>query len=197
MTKRLTSKIVVDYHIYMARRFDFEIVRKADDELMILISRGLEVMGIMDDEEFMKRYAVSFVDPLLDRRFVWIPWEIGQGSQAALRMQCEVLAHEAGHIVRAVQMGPRWGPKYLLSKSFRGHEEAQAMRPQMEMHFYLTGKRSDTARLANGLKNYRVRSRDIRVMKIELDIIQASILRGRVGSLAGKNGIRYLKRKLR
>jgi hypothetical protein len=193
---RLNSKIVVDYHIYMARRFDFHIIQKDDSEFMDVVGRGLEVMGIMDHERFMNKYAVSIVDPIFDVRYVWIPWEPGVGSAAALRGQVETLAHEAGHIVRATGE-PRWGPKYLTSKSFRAHEEAQAMRPQMETHFYLTGRPANTRALANGLVNYRVRRRDIRVTKIELDIMNAAIKRGAVGSVAGKATIKWLKRRVK
>lgn len=193
--KPLTSKIVIDYHKYMSKKFDFTLIDKRDSELMYLVGNGLEVMGVMDADKFMSRFAVTLVEPITDSKYVWIPWKPGAGNQASLIKQCEVLAHETHHTISGED--PRFGPKYLTSKSYRAHEEPQAMRPQMEVHFELTGRVPNTARLANSLKYYRVRRMDIRVAKIELDIMAAAIRRGGIGSVAGKTAIRYLRRRLR
>ncbi len=192
--KRLTSKVVIDCHLYMARRYGFELVQKADSELMIAIGHGLDVMGIMDHEKFMKRFAVSIVEPIFGRRLVWIPWTPGRGNQASRIKQCEVLAHESKHIVDGAE-DPRYGPKYLTSKSYRSHAEVKALMHQMTVHKHLTGRVPNTARLANGLVNYRVRKRDRRVTKVELDIIAAALRRGAVPPGPGKVMVDWLKRK--
>ena len=191
----LNSKIVIDCHRHMAKRFDFEIVQKADSVEMEAIGRGLDIMGIMDHERFMRQYAVSIVDPIFDRRLVYLPWTPGRGSQGTLIKQIDVIVHESKHIVDGDD--PRFGPKYLLSKSYRAHAEVRALLHQMASHKALTDRVPNTTRLANGLASYRVRQRDIRVTKVELDVIASAIRRGAVPPGPAAVAIKYIKRRTR
>jgi hypothetical protein len=109
-----------------------------------------------------------------DRKWVFIPWTPGAGSQASLRRQVMTLAHEVEHTLQGEDI--RWAPKYFTSKSYRAHMEAQAMRAELELCWYLTGKPANTKALADRLEYYRVRSRDIRVTRKELDLVNSRML---------------------
>jgi hypothetical protein len=193
--KKLSKKLVLDYHTYMSRKFHFQIIDKGGSDLMYLVSNALEILGIMDKDAFMKRYAITIVNPFTDEKFVYIPWTPGDGSQAARAMQIRVLAHETEHTIQGEDL--KFVPRYFYSKSRRAHYEALAMRAELEIWYYLYGTPMDTARAAQRLKAYRVRSGDIRVTKKELDLANKVITRGAIGTDAGKAAISWLRRRLK
>jgi hypothetical protein len=193
--KTLTKQLVIDYHKYMSQKFHFEIIQKSDCDMMPLVANALELLGIVNKDKFLRSFALTIVDPFYDQKWVYIPWTPGAGSQAALRKQVMVLAHEVEHTLQGEDI--RWAPKYFTSKSYRAHMEAQAMRAELELCWYLTGKPANTKALADRLESYRVRSRDIRVTKKELDLVNMVVKRGAIGSDAGKAAIRWLKKRVR
>jgi len=198
--KRLTSKLVIEYHEYMSRKFHFEIIEKNDSEWMPFVANALELLGVMDKDKFMQSFALTIVEPFTDSKFVYIPWRPGLDSKgiarlATLRKQVMILAHEVEHTIQGEEID--WGPRYFVSKSFRANQEALAMHAELELGFYLTGKPLNTTALANRLKYYRVRSRDIRVTKKHLDLYNKIVARGAVGSEAGKAAIKWLKKRVK
>ena len=195
MKYKLSKKLVLSYHDYMSRKFHFEIIPKGGSELMYLVSNALEILGIMDKETFLKRYAVTIVNPFTDEKFVYIPWTPGEGTQKARASQIRILAHEAEHTIQGEDL--KFVPRYFYSRSRRAHYEALAMRAELELWYYLYGTPMDTAATARRLKAYRVRSGDIRVTKKELDLANKVIVRGAIGTDAGKAAIRWLRRRLK
>lgn len=195
MKYKLSKKLVLSYHEYMSRKFDFEIISKKSSGLMILVGNALEILKIMDKESFLKRYAMTIVNPFTDEKFVYIPWTPGEGSQTAKAMQIRVLAHEAEHTIQGEDL--KFVPRYFYSKSRRAHYEALAMRAELELWFYLYGYPMNTESAARRLKAYNVRSGDIRVTKKELDLANKVICRGAIGTDAGKTGIKWLRRRVK
>lgn len=192
--KILTKQLVIDYHEYMSRKFHFQIIQKTDCDLMPLAANALELLGIVDKEKFLKSFALTIVEPITDWKAVYIPWVPGRGTQNALVSQVLVLGHETEHTIQGEEID--WGPRYCISQSFRANQESLAMHPELELGFYLTGKPLNTAALANRLKYYRVRQRDIRVTKKHLDLYNKIVARGAIGSIAGKAAIKWLKKNL-
>lgn len=195
MKYKLSKKLVLDYHSYMSRKFHFEIINKGGSDLMGLVSNALEILGIMDKEKFMKRYAMTIVNPFTDEKFVYIPWTPGVGSQTARAYQLRVLAHEVEHTLQGESL--KFVPRYFYSKSHRAHYEAKAIRAELELWWYLYGIPMNTEAASRRLAAYQVRSSDIRVTKKELDLANRVICRGAIGTDAGKAAIGWLKKRLR
>ena len=84
MKIKLTKNKVLDYHQYMAERFHFTVVEKSNSAIMPVISNALDCFGIVDKDDFMKRYATTVVDPFFDTKLVYVPWKPGHGSARAL-----------------------------------------------------------------------------------------------------------------
>jgi len=193
--KHLTKQLVIDYHDFMSQKFHFQILQKSDCDFMPVVANALELLGVVDKEKFMDSFALTIVEPFTDWKAVYIPWTPGAGTQAALIKQVTVLAHETEHTLQGEDI--RWAPKYFTSKSYRAHKEAQAMRAELELCWYLTGNLANTTAMANRLKYYRVRSSDIRVTKKELDLVNNVVKRGAVGTEAGKAAIKWLKARVK
>ena len=191
MPKKLTKKIVVDLHSHMARKFHFKIIQKSDSNWMPTVARALDAFGIMDKEMFMKRFALTVVDPIFDIKFVYLPDEPGVGNWSKRVGQCCRIGHETGHTIQGEEID--WLFNYGGSMSKRSRFESLVLVTDMEVCKMLTGKLPSTARLANRLKHYHVRSRDIRVTKRELDSVAYAVNQGAVATRAGKEIRRFLK----
>lgn len=192
MSVRVTKKMVVDYHEYMARRFNFTVIEKTDSDLMPIVSRALDVFGIMDKDTFLKRYATTVVDPFLDRKWVYIPWVPGVGSQSSRAAQMRVLSHETEHTIQGEDIN--FILRYARSRSKRAHYEALATQAELETHCLLTGKPLNVSYAANRLKAYGVRAADIDVTKQHLALVNMVVVRGAVGTAAGKATRQFLRR---
>lgn len=189
---RITSKDVKDFWKYMARKYKFEIVHKSDSASMKIIGWALSQMGIQSKDAFLKRYTTTVC--LGSWRAVYIPFEIGRGTQAQLISQVETCVHEAQHVVQAGR--DSFQPmKYLRSDTSRAFYEADAYRTNMEMHWYFTGKLLSAKRLAGLLRGYRVGKADRRIAEKHLIIASKVVKRGGVISGVSKNAIRWWNRR--
>jgi hypothetical protein len=177
----------------MRRKFHFKIIQKQDSDLMYMVSKALEMLKVMDKEKFLQRFATTIVNPFTDEKFVYIPWVPGVGSQAALAYQLRVLSHEAEHTLQGESL--KFVPRYFFSKSQRAHYEAEAMRVELELWYFLYGYPMNTEHAARRLKNYSVRAGDIRVTKKKLDLANYAAARGVLGTEPGKAAVKWLKRR--
>lgn len=189
--KKLTKKLVIDYHEYMARKFHFEIINQQNNSWITVAVNTLNMMGIDDVEKFLDRWCLAIVDPFTDQKWVWLNYKIGHGNKWSLLNQVCLLAHETEHTIQGEDI--RFMVRYATSKSHRAHYEALAIHPQLEIYYYLTGQKVSTGGIVSNLKHYRVRSRDIKVTKKHLDLYNRIVTKGAVGSESGKAAIRWLK----
>lgn len=163
---------------------------------MTMVGYALEKMDVMDAEKFMKRFAVTIVDPIFDNKFTWIPWIPGIPSKYfSLLTQVCCLGHETDHSVEGESL--EYGPKYLTDKSYRAHKEYHAEIVYMSLYHYLTGRTVNTKLRIKSFENYNLRKSDLRVMKRKLDLINVQIKRGYHVSTIAKVVIRWLNRKLK
>jgi hypothetical protein len=194
--KKVTSKDTIAFHRSISRKYRFKIIRKQDSHLMHIVANALEVMKVVDADEWMKRFAITIVEPLTDKKWVYVPWEPGNHGTKSLISQNCILAHESEHSIQGENV--RFGPRYLTDEAYRSRMEFYAMRPQMELYrFFTRGKTLDTRKLANILRYYDVRKSDIRVTKKKLDIVNVAVKRGIVSSTVGKYSVRWWQRRLK
>jgi len=189
---RVTGKEVRDFWKYMSKKYNFDIVTKGDAEEMRIIGWALDLMDIQSQKEFMKKYTTTVV--LGEWRCVYVPFEIGKGSQAQLIAQIEICVHECQHVVQADR--ERAQPiKYLTSDASRAYYEADAYGASMEMHYFLTGKLLSPRSLANDLKAYTIGAGDRRIAEKHLVVTAKVVKRGGVMTGVSKVSIAWWKRR--
>ena len=194
--KKVTSKDTIAFHRAISRKYRFKIIQKQDSNLMPIVANALEVMKVANADEWMERFALTIVEPITDKKWVYIPWLPGDHRTKSLISQNCILAHEAEHSIQGENI--RFGPKYLTDKAYRANKEFKAMIPQMELYRFLRqGKTINTQKLANILRYYDVRGSDIRVTKKKLDIVNVAVKRGIVSSDVGIYSVRWWKKRLR
>jgi hypothetical protein len=174
----------------MGRKYKFKVIQKATADEMEAIAWALDMMGIQDEKKFLERYTTTIGSR------VYVPFEVGKGSQGQLINQIKTCVHESQHRVQDMR-DPGFKAKYLVSDSSRTHYEVDAYRTNMEMHWYFYQKLLSATSLANGLKGYGVGSADIRVAKKHLTIAGKVVKRGGVVTGTSKVAIAWLKKNVK
>jgi hypothetical protein len=161
-------------------------VAKKDAPEMQLVAHALEEMGILDAEDFLRRYATTL------GRTIYLPFEIGVGGELELGRQIRLCAHEHQHVIQYLEGGPKFAWEYLSDSARRGYYEADALRATMELHFWLHDEVQNTLQLAEGLANYGCSPQDIIVCAKANLMVSKVVEQGGVGSDAGKTAIEWL-----
>lgn len=190
---KVTGKQVKAFWKYMAKKYDFDIVTKGDAKEMKIVGWALERMDVQSKKDFLKKYTTTIC--LGAWRCVYVPFEIGKGTQAQLIGQIETCVHECQH-VRQADRNPAQPLKYLASDTSRAFYEADAYRTNMEMHWYLTGRLLSAKKLANLLKGYSIGKSDRYIAEKHLIIASKVVKRGGVISGVSKVSIRWWKKRL-
>lgn len=189
---RVTEKDVQDFWKYMAKKYDFKVVKKGDSDEMKIVGQALDQMNIQKKKEFLEQYTTTVI--FGGWRCVYVPFEIGKGSQAQLIHQIATCVHECQHVVQADREVAQQ-IKYLTSDASRAYYEADAYRATMEMHWYFTGRILSPKSLANGLKSYSIGKADRRIAEKHLIIASKVVKRGGVITGTSKVAIRWWNRR--
>jgi len=190
---RVTSKNVKDFWAYMAKKYDFSVVDKGSSTEMALAGWWLEQMEIQSKEDFLEKYSTTLC--LGEFRRVYIPFEIGKGTQAQLIQQVITCTHESQHVVQS-DRDVLHSVRYATSDAYRTQAEVDAYRVNMELYWHFYGKLIKPTTLANMLKGYGVGKADIRVAAKHLTIAAKVVERGGVITGASKVAIRWLEKHL-
>jgi len=189
---KVTGKDVESFWKYMAKKYDFKIVQKGDAQEMRAIGWALDLMGVQTKDDFLRSYTTTVI--VGGWRCVYVPFEIGDGSQAQLINQIATCVHECQHVVQA-DRDPSQPMKYLTSDASRAYYEADAYRATMEMFFFFTGKLLPPKSLANILKSYSIGKADRRIAEKHLIIAGKVVKRGGVITGTSKVAIKWWKRR--
>lgn len=187
---KVTSKQVKDFWKYMGRAYRFEVIDKSEAAEMRLVSWALDAMRIQDQKDFLKNYTTT-----LGNR-VYVPFEIGKGTQKQLVGQIITCTHEAQHVAQ-YRRDRSFMFKYLLSDSSRALYEADAYRANMEIYWWFHKKLLSPTMLANKLKGYSVGKSDIRVARKHLISASKTVQYGGVITGTSKKAIRWLNKNVK
>lgn len=187
--QKLTPQIVRDYHAHVEKRYDVEIIYKADAEEMQAIAWSLDALGIKDKEWFLKHFAHT-----VGRR-IYVPWLPGVGSADDLAYQVRVLNHELQHRLQNHGRIAQESAMYLASRPYRARQEMHAMKCDLESCFYLYGKPMSVRKLVAPLKHYKLRWSDRRRVRKGLEAYNKMVAKGMVGTAPVKDCIRWLKKR--
>jgi hypothetical protein len=189
---RITGEQVKAFWKYMSNKYNFQVIDKGDSEMMKLVAWALDMMEIQDADYFMKNYTTTVT--FGEWRAVYVPFEIGKGTQAQLIAQVETCVHECQHVVQA-DRDPMHSIKYLTNDTHRAYYEADAYRTNMEMHWFFTMTLLSPKTLANKLKGYSVGAVDRRICEKHLIIAAKVVERGGVISGTSKVAIAWWKKR--
>jgi len=186
--KNITPEMVVSAWDHMRRYYNTKIVSKEDQELMQMIGRSLDIMGIMDKERFLETYTTTVGD------VIYIPFEIGVGTDKhPLHTQLYICGHEHQHYVQYRDGRMQFMLEYLSDSTYRAKYEAQAMHTSMEIRWWHKQSLPNIPSYAMKLHNYNCPQIDIDVTEKSLKITSKVVKQGGVTTEAGKTLIHYLE----
>ena len=191
---KVTGAQVKAFWKYMAKKYDFDIVDKDSAREMKMIAGILDAMGVQSKKQFLKQYTTTIV--IGNWRAVYVPFEIGKGSQAQLISQIVTCVHECQHVVQA-DRDVIFFAKYLADDTNRANYEAQAYGVSMEMHYYFYGTVLSPKALANKLKNYSVGKADRRSAEKQLIALSKTVKHGGVINKTSKTAIKWWRPKVK
>ena len=182
----VTSEMVKGLWVHLEETYGSRRAKKTDPE-MALAARFLGDMGILDPDDFLTRYTTTI------GRTIYTPYEVGIESNGhKLSSQLIVCVHEHQHVVQYIKEGPKFGFEYLASSARRAAYEANALRCNLEIYYWLYGDVPDVNTLAEGLVHYGCGDGDIRTASKHLSIVAKVVNKGGITSDAGKCAIAWL-----
>lgn len=170
----------------LQERFNLRLVAKDNAFEMSLVGQALESLGVMDQRDFLRRYATTI------GRTIYLPFELGDAGSRGLVSQARTIAHEAQHAHDYTTLGgPSWAFKYLTDHAHRAVSEARAMTTSAEVGWLIEGVLPESAQAAEKLRAYALGDADIATVAAHLRIAYKTIAAGGVTTEAGKVAREY------
>jgi hypothetical protein len=144
----ITSQLVKDFYAAAMKQYKAEIISKEDSGLMKLIAGFLDGIGVLNKDDFMKRFTTTIGSK------IYCPFEVGVDQGYDLWRQISVLVHELTHVQQYDESPAEFVLKYLLYKSDRATYEAVAYASDLEMHWWMYGNGYDVKQRAQSLLSY-------------------------------------------
>ncbi len=186
--KEPTPELVRSFYDFMTDRFRSKVVDKTNAIEMQVVAFALGRAGVVDQHEFLRHYATT-----IGRR-VYTPYEVGIPSDGwDLWSQIVVCAHKHQHIVQYDEAGPiGFTVHYLGSNAERSRYEADALRTNMELHFWRYRQVPSVQALASGLQGYGLNDQDVSVAETILRSSMEPVRRGAIVNYASRVAIDWL-----
>jgi len=170
----------------MNEHYGTRVIDKSDATEMRLVARVLDLLGIVDREQFLSRYATTIA------RRIYVPFQVGEGDAHALWSQVVLCAHEHQHVVQHDRRGLTYEWSYLTSSEARARFEAEAYRCYLELEFWRRGALPSIDELARKLAGYGCDQGDIDLAAKMLRIWAVPIRQGVVLGEASRAVIDWL-----
>jgi hypothetical protein len=176
----------------MVGEYDSDVVQKADSTLMKLVAKFLDVVGIQDDEEFMKDFTTTL------HNNIYVPFEIGSTATGySLWGQIHLCVHEHQHIEQGQRDGwLTFGGRYLTSPSHRANYEAEAYGCDMEMEYWYRGRGFNAEayghRRVEVLTSYGCKAEHIEQAKQAISLRAKVLMRGGVENKCSQLAMAWL-----
>lgn len=188
MTRNITSELVIKFHKYMAKTFDFTIQDKSEAIEMKLISNFICKFTPIDPTAFLSDYSTTIYGN------VYIPYSIGSGNKQQLFSQIKTITHEAQHVAdfRSDVMDL---VRYLAFESDRTRIETKALSTSLYLQWWYNETIPNLSRLVDNLYYYGLEESDRRVALKKLRLHTPIVRKGKVlKSLVAAKAIAWLNR---
>ena len=184
-----TSEFVAAFWAHMQEHFGTCIVNKLDNTEMNLICQALDALGILDRVRFLDRFTTT-----IGRR-IYVPFKPGvPRGDWDLWSQIVVCVHEHQHVVQHNREGITFEATYLADRAARAKYEIEAMRSNLELEYWRTGKLPSAKALAVKLYDYGCRPGDVAVAEKALSLASISVKQGAVLNEASKVALDWLNK---
>jgi hypothetical protein len=181
------SELVLAFWAHMQAHYGTCLVNKLSNVEMNLISQGLDALGILKKATFLENFTTT-----IGRR-VYVPFEPGVPRLGwDLWSQIVVCVHEHQHVEQQKRLGIEFETKYVTDRAARAEYETEALRSNLELAFWHTGKTPSTKALANNLSGYGFRAEDIAVAAKSLALAAVSVKQGAILNEASKVALDWL-----
>jgi hypothetical protein len=185
--KNITPDLVVAYHKYLAKTFNFRIINKNHAPEMQLIAEFLPRFVSIDKETFLAKYSTTLYN------LVYSPHDIGSGSERQLFRQIKIITHEAQHVADFTD-DPLEMMAYLVPSS-RAHLEARAKSTSIYLQWWYNQKVPNLIEFTASLYDYGLKKSDIDVVSKHLRMHIPIAKRDQIpNDLVVKKGISWLNR---
>lgn len=178
------------YWKYMQKQYRFKVIDKDDAKEMQLVGWALDTMGIQDQDDFLNNYTTTIGSK------IYVPFEIGVGTQRQRVGQIITCAHECQHVLQS-RRDPMYEIKYLTNDASRTLFEVDAYQVNMEIHWWFYRKLLSPAVMANTLKGYSIGAANRRVAKRQFISSSKMIQYGGVTTGTAIKTIRWCNRNLK
>lgn len=164
---------LADFADDMARTFGASYVDKKNSLTMKYVGKFLGLLGIVDEEQFLKRFATTVGTT------IYLPFEPGVITPDwPLYAQFVVITHELEHVSQFHEEGAyRFCARYLFLKADRAHYEMDAYGCHVELARYF-GRKVDFDDLAANMKSYALDDLDIDVCRVFWTSVDAQAQNG-------------------
>jgi len=149
MVKTITREQVSQLIERLHSELDFEIEHKADSAFMKTIGGALDLMGIINHDDFMKRFTTTI------GHTIYAPFKFGDSDSRLERWNhVGVLVHELAHVYQYDHSPVLFPGRYLGDRSWRAQYEAEAFSADLQLYFWRTGKIYDIEKRSLVLLHY-------------------------------------------
>lgn len=184
-----TGQEVIDFWAYMCAHFKSSVVAKEKATEMSLVGAFLDGIGILKKEDFLSRFTTTIGNK------IYVPFQIGSGSDAELWSQVLTCVHEHQHIVQSRKEPWTYSTSYLVDKSSRVRYESEAYATAMELDYWRFRKVGKPSGYASSLIHYGLGPEHVAVAEKIMSISSLAIQRGAVLSESARVALRWLDAK--
>lgn len=161
---------IIAFWKHMSHKFGSSHCTKGDSEFCKMIAWCADKMGIMDSDDFMKKYSSTI------GKKIYTPWKIGS-DEKPLWYQIVIIVHEHVHVYQD-DTDDFFQIKYLASDAHRAVFEAEAYRTELELCWWRYGALPSIRKVAEKVKPYSVSDDDVDVVEQYLKSSSVSICKG-------------------
>jgi len=140
-------------YMLVANQYGAKIEEKAESILMKGAGYALKLMGVMDVNDFLKRFTTTI------KNVIYVPFKVGVNEDYALVRQLGVLVHEIEHVKQYYDEKEMFMLKYLADSGERAYYEGMAQGAAMEFHIR-SGHWGSGDRLDKNIEDYIEYSKD-------------------------------------
>jgi len=176
---------------FMQERYRTTVVDKNNSIEMKLVARGLDALGIVNKDRFLKSFTTTI------GRCIYTPFEVGSSKGGwDLWHQIVTCVHEHQHVVQHDREGFKYEVSYVIDRAARARWEAEAYRSNIELEFWRYGTTPSAQHLASLLRDYGCRDDDIEVAAKSLALSAVSVEKGALINEATRVALGWLNERL-
>ncbi len=173
MSTHITSELVKKFWKDALEEFGAKSVDKNDSGFMKAVGSFLDVIGILDKDEFLNHFTTTIFTT------IYRPFDIGDGDDGwDLWHQITICVHELVHVLQYKDDPIGFTFSYVGSKNSRSEYEAKAYAADMEMHYWRYGKLYNIEHRMQSLKSYGVDQEHIDFAVSVMESIGETVLAG-------------------